>query len=146
MSTLLTACVALSGLLIVLRLAIACRLSGFSAERARLRSGSLHGSNATLMISAAALGGLGISASSNAERWPSVSEHLAPLLASAVVVGVISLIAFRSADALFAVLGLGAQVVGAGLEHGPAGAVGVLVLTMLVLVVLSIVRGFVRPG
>lgn len=138
--------VILGGLLIVLRLVLTGRVATFSASRAELRSRTLKGGNATLMLAAAALAGLAVSIVWHSERWSTVSAHLAPLLVASIVVGLLALVAFRSAEAVLAVVGFGADLVGAELEHGPSGVTSLLVLTMLTLMALAIIRGFVRPG
>jgi hypothetical protein len=144
--TILSGGLVLAALALVVRLAITGRVSSFSPARAKLSSRSLHGSNATLMLSAAALAGLALSVASHANRWHAVSDHLGGALAAGLVLGVIALVAFRSADAILGIVGFGAEVIAAGLEHGAAGAVSVVVLAMLLIVLLGFVRGFVRAG
>ncbi|MDP9388545.1 MAG: hypothetical protein M3Q48_11705 [Actinomycetota bacterium] len=132
-------------LVMVLRLGLSGRVSGFSPTRAKMRSRSLRGSNATLMLSAAALSGLTLSIASNVDRWARVADNIAAVLVGALVIAVISLVTFKSADALLGVVGFAAEVVAAALEHGPAGAVAVVVLAALLLMLLGFIRGFVRP-
>jgi ABC-type methionine transport system permease subunit len=146
MAPLITSALVLFGLLSILRLAVNGRLTGFNSRRARLTSRSLHGSNAALMLSAAALAGLALSIAANAQRWNSVSNELAPVLTVGLVVALIALVAFRSADAVLGVVGFGAETISAGFEHGTVGALSVLVLAMLLLVLLGFIRGFVRSA
>jgi hypothetical protein len=146
MTTMVTTALVLAALAMIARLATTGRVSGFSPGRAQLASRSLHSTNATLILSAAALAGLVLSIASHADRWHAVSDQLGGTLAAGLVVAVIALVAFRSVDAILGILGFGAEVVAAGLEHGAAGAMSVVVLAMLLVVFLGFVRGFVRAG
>jgi hypothetical protein len=136
----------LLALLMVLRLAIGGRVSAFSPNRARMASRNLHGSNAALMLSAAALAGLALSISTQADRWEGVQEELGPVLAAGLVVALVALVAFRSADTVLGVIGFGAETISAGLEHGAPGAISVVVLATLLIMILGFLRGFVRPA
>lgn len=144
MGTLLAPVTVATSLLLIMRLALTGRVASFSPGRAMLRSSSLRGSNATLMLAAAALAGLTLSIASNATRWSAIADRIGPLLAASLVLAVICLVAFKSADAVLGVVGFGAEVVTAGLEHGPGAAVSVIVLAALLLTLLGFVRGFLR--
>lgn len=131
-------------LVMVVRLTLTGRLSGFSPARAMMRSTSMHGSNATLMLVAAALAGLALSIAFNAERWTQVADQIGPVLGAALVVAIVSLVAFKSADAVLGVIGFAAEVVAAGLEHGAEAALALVVLAALLLMLLGFTRGFIR--
>src|SRR4051794_7739359 len=97
-----------------------------------------------MMVSAAALGGLGVSIASNLQRWHAIDASAGGVMAIALLVGVLALVAFPSADVVVGVVGFASEVAAEGLEHGVAGAISVIVLAMLLLTLLAIARGFVR--
>lgn len=120
-------------------------VGNFNTRRASMNSRSIAGPNATLMLAAASLAGLAVSLTAHASRWQSISRVAAPALVLLLIGAVVVLVLGGARGGIVVgLLGLAAEVVSAGLEHGPAGAMAVIVLAALLVYALGLVRGLVR--
>jgi hypothetical protein len=149
--TIFSSLIVLGTVLVLYKVVIAprARLTAFNPRRAQTTARSGASGNALLMLAALNLASLAYDVISQGGRLHGELaimgiEVLVPVF---VVVMILLLVASRSvADAIIGATGLVAAGSNAYLQSGPRGMLVVLMLAMIVLFLLGVVRGFVRPS
>jgi len=119
--------------------------TSFNAKRARTYARSATSGNALLVLAAVQLSLLAFKVTTDADRYEGLRHMLPTLVPVALIGGLIFLVLARSiADAVIGGIGIGAALIETSLDYGIVGVVSVLILTVLVLFILTIVRGFLR--
>ncbi len=123
------------------------RIGRFNSNRAQTRVCSLAGRNAAAVLAVLNLAVLATGLAAHAERWPQIAGALSAVLPAALVIGLIALVVLGpSTDTVLAMVGVGAAMLDVGLQYGAAGVIGVAVIAVLLLFLLGVFRGFVRPA
>lgn len=114
----------------------------FNSRRALLSTRNTSGPNATLMLAAASLAGLGVSIISNGARWQELTDITGPVVVLLLITGA-AVLAFggRTGGTIVGVTGLVAEFLSAALEHGLAGAMVFVFLAKIALFTLGLLRG-----
>lgn len=150
MSTLLAAGAVILALLMIYRLILTSgsTIQSFNPRRAATTMRRPNGGNALLILAAVNVATLGFEIADQASNGgPDIAAAAGIVIPAVILIALVALVITRSiADLVLGVIGGGAALTGAYLEHGPAGLTAVLVLTVLVLFLLGFLRGILRAG
>lgn len=122
-------------------------LRPFNPGQAATRMRRPDGGNALLVLAAVNIASLGFEIVEQASAGGRAASTAAgAILPALILIALVALVVTRSlADLILGLLGGGAALTAAYLEHGAAGLIAVLVLTVMVLFLLGFLRGVLRP-
>jgi hypothetical protein len=133
----------LAVLIAVVRIALGSgrRPAPFSGRRAAVAVRTTNGANAAAVLAAVAVAQTGL----DLARRPEVSESVGPAVVVSVMIAVVFSVAVsRSGGTLLTVIGVSAALLGTMIDVGPGGVVASLVLSLPLIWLLGLFRGWTR--
>lgn len=149
MTPFLSGAAVLIALLVIYRIMLSSgrSWSAFNPTRAQMPMRRPTGGNALLLLAAVNVATLGYQLADQAAAGAAgIADAAAVVLPALILVTLAALMIARSlADLLLGLVGVASALIDAYLDHGAAGALIVLTLTMLIVFLLGTLRGIIGP-